>query len=107
MTIAALMFFVVFFGTIFSKRKLEPQLDLPVSEILHDEKRIPLFDTFKPWLITMAVIIVIAYVPAFIDANNNPGAGAPQFTPDNPVPVESSSAVDETKNASSTFVLKK
>ncbi len=89
MTIACLLFFVVFFGTIFSKQKEEAVLELPVSEILHDEKRIPLFDTFKPWLVTMAVILALAYVPAFIDATKNPGPGAPRFTPDNPVPVES------------------
>lgn len=89
MTIAALLFFIVFFGTIFSKKKEEPKLDFPVSEALHDEKRIPLFDTFKPWLVTMAIILVLAYVPAFINANNNPGPGAPPFTPDNPVPVQS------------------
>ena len=61
---------------------------MPVSEILHDEKRIPLFDKFKPWLVTMAVILVLAYTPALMDAVKNPGPGAPRFTPDNPVPVE-------------------
>ena len=88
MTIAALLFFVVFFGTMFGRKKDEPKLDLPVSEALHDEKRIALFDTFKPWLITMAIILVISYVPAFLSATNNPAAGAPAFTPDNPVPVQ-------------------
>ncbi len=86
MTVAGLLFFIVFFGTMLSKKKQEGELILPVSEILHDEKRVPLFDSFKPWLVTMAVIIVIAYVPAFIDANKNPGPGAPVFTPENPLP---------------------
>ncbi|HEX2605949.1 MAG TPA: cbb3-type cytochrome c oxidase subunit I, partial [Flavisolibacter sp.] len=89
MTVAALFFFIVFFGTILSKRKEEPALYLPVSEALHDEKRIPLFDTFKPWLVTMAVILVMAYVPAFLNASRNPGPAAPGFTPDNPAPVTS------------------
>ncbi|MDP4250894.1 MAG: cbb3-type cytochrome c oxidase subunit I [Bacteroidota bacterium] len=88
MTIAALLFFVVFFGTMFGRKKDEPKLDLPVSEALHDEKRIALFDTFKPWLVTMAIILVISYVPAFLSAANNPAAGAPAFAPDNPVPVQ-------------------
>jgi cytochrome c oxidase subunit 1 len=47
-----------------------------------------LFDTFKPWLVVMGVILALAYIPAFIDASKNPGPGAPQFTPDNPAPVE-------------------
>jgi cytochrome c oxidase subunit I len=88
MTIAGLLFFIVFFGTMLRRKKEEGLLELPVSEVLHDEKRIALFDTFRPWLVTMAVILVLAYVPAFIDANRNPGPGAPQFIPESPVPVE-------------------
>ncbi|HUQ96787.1 MAG TPA: cbb3-type cytochrome c oxidase subunit I [Chitinophagaceae bacterium] len=88
MTIAALLFFIVFFGTILSKQREEAVLELPVSEALHDEPRIPLFDTFKPWLVTMAAILVIAYTPALIDGVKNPGAGAPRYTPDNPTPAE-------------------
>jgi len=88
MTVAAILFFVVFFGTLFGKKKEEAVLSFPVSEILHDEKRIALFDTFKPWLIIMGIIIVLSYVPAFINANNNPGPGAPAFTPENPMPVQ-------------------
>jgi cytochrome c oxidase subunit I len=95
MTIAAILFFVVFFGTVFSKRKEEPVLEIPVSEAYHDEKRIPLFDRFKPWLVTMAVILIIAYTPALINAVNNPGKGAPRFNPDNPAPVENKSASEK------------
>ncbi len=93
MFIAGLLFFVVFFGTMFRKRTEEAVLELPVSEAYHDEKRIPLFDRFKPWLVTMAIILVLAYVPALMDAVKNPGPGAPRFTPENPTPVETKSTV--------------
>jgi cytochrome c oxidase subunit 1 len=96
MFIAATLFLVVFFGTMAKKRSEEAALELPVSESIHDEKRIPLFDSFKPWLVTMAVILVVAYVPAFIDATKNPGPGAPRFTPDNPMPVQGSPAETST-----------
>ena len=86
MFVAGMLFLVVFFGTMFRKRTYEALLEFPVSEALHDEKRIPLFDKFKPWLVAMGVVIAIAYIPAFLDATRNPGPGAPQFTPDNPVP---------------------
>lgn len=86
MFIAGMLFIIVFFGTMLRKKQEEALLDLPVSEAYHDEKRIPLFDKFKPWLVAMAIIILIAYVPAIIDANKNPGPKAPRFTPDNPVP---------------------
>ena len=88
MFIAGMLFVVVFFGTMFRKRSEEAVLDLPVSEAYHDEKRIPLFDKFKPWLVIMAIVLVIAYVPAFMNVNKNTGPKAPAFTPDNPVPIE-------------------
>ncbi|HEX2532362.1 MAG TPA: cbb3-type cytochrome c oxidase subunit I, partial [Chitinophagaceae bacterium] len=88
MALAGLLFFIVFFGTVLRKKTEEGALELPVSEAFHDEKRIPLFDRFKPWLVTMAVILVLAYVPALYDATRNPGQGAPRFNPDNPMPIE-------------------
>jgi len=96
MTVAAALFLVVFFGTMLSRRREEQVLDLPVSEALHNEKRIPLFDTFKPWLVTMGIILVVAYAPALLDASKNPGKGAPQFLPESPVPVESKAAGQKT-----------
>jgi cytochrome c oxidase subunit 1 len=106
MFIAGLLFFVVFFGTIFSKQKEEAVLELPVSEAFHDEKRIPLFDRFKPWLIAMAVILVLAYTPALLDATKNPGKGAPRFTPDNPSPIETK-ATTKLKTDNTTTIVKK
>jgi cytochrome c oxidase subunit 1 len=88
MFVAGLLFFIVFFGTILRKKDHEGVLELPVSEALHDEPRIALFDKFKPWLVTMGVILVLAYTPALMNALKNTGPGAPRFTPDNPVPAE-------------------
>lgn len=88
MFIAGMLFLVVFFGTMLRKRQEEGALEFPVSETIHNEKYIPLFNTLKPWLVTMAVLLAIAYIPAFWDATKNPGPGAPRFTPDNPIPVE-------------------
>ncbi len=89
MFIAAMLFIVIFFGTILRKKTEEGGLDIPVSEAYHDEKRVPLFDKFKPWLITMIIVILIAYIPALINVNKNSGPGAPRFTIDNPTPQES------------------
>jgi len=88
MFIAGMLFLVVFFGTMLRKKHSEGELTFPVSQVLHDEKPIPIFNTFKPWIVTMAVILAIAYIPAFLDATRNPGPGAPAFAPESPVPIE-------------------
>ncbi len=87
MFIAGTLFIVVFFGTMFRQKSKPAVLELPVSEAYHDEKRIPVFDKFKPWLIAMIVILLIAYIPALFNVAENTGPGAPAFNPDNPTPV--------------------
>lgn len=88
MFVAGMLFLVVFFGTML-KKKTEPDvLDIPVSEAYLDEKRIPIFDKFKPWLIAMVVIILLAYIPALMNVNKYSGPKAPRFNIDNPVPIE-------------------
>ena len=90
MFIAGMLFIIIFFGTMLRKKKVEGILEIPVSEAYHDEKRVPLFDNFKPWLVTMIIIILLAYVPALMNVNKNSGPGAPRFSIDNPVPETSS-----------------
>lgn len=86
MFIAGMLYFVVFFGTFFGKKAETAGLDLPVSEAYHDEKMVPLFNGFRPWIIVMIVIILIAYVPALVDVLSNSGPGAPPHLPHNPLP---------------------
>jgi cytochrome c oxidase subunit 1 len=86
---AGFLYFIVFFGTFFSKRVQEPRIDFPISEVYHTEKRVPIFDTFRPWLIAMAIILFMAYMPAIMDALNNNGKKAPPYLPTDPSPVMS------------------
>ena len=87
MFIAGMLFLVVFFGTILRKKSVEGKLEIPVSEAYHDEKRIPIFDRFKPWIVTMIIVLLLAYVPALLNVNKNSGPKAPPYNTDNPVPV--------------------
>ncbi|MFB6456867.1 cbb3-type cytochrome c oxidase subunit I [Chitinophaga sp. Hz27] len=87
MFVAGFLYFIVFFGTFFSKRSMEPVIAFPDSESLHEEKRIPVLDTFRPWLLLMGLIIFLAYLPAISDALNNTGKKAPPYLPTNPTPV--------------------
>jgi cytochrome c oxidase subunit 1 len=88
MFVAGMMYIIIFFGTILRKKKEEGMLEIPVSEAYHDEKRVPLFDKFKPWIVTMIIIILLAYIPALLNVNKNSGPGSPRYDIDNPVPIE-------------------
>jgi len=85
---SAAMYFAVVLRTVFSKRVEEPCLEFPAYEVLHDEPRIPLLDKFKPWLLVMIAVIVLAYAPAILNALSLTGAKAPPYAPDNPAPLE-------------------
>ena len=64
MTAAALLYFISFFATVFSKPLYERQLYLPVSEPLHKEKTVGILTNMKPWLVIMGALILFAYIPA-------------------------------------------
>lgn len=86
MFVAGMLFIVVFFGTLLHPKKTMGSLQLPVSETYHDEPRVILFDRFRPWIIAMIIIILLAYIPALINVTKNSGPGAPRFEPGNPIP---------------------
>jgi cytochrome c oxidase subunit I len=86
MSIAGGLFFIVFFGTFFRKTTEEKELTFPASEAYHDEKLVPLLNTFRPWLIIMILIILVAYIPALMDVLRYSGPGAPPHLPGSPVP---------------------
>jgi cytochrome c oxidase subunit 1 len=88
MTIAGLMFFIVFFATLFGKSLKAGALDLITSETYHDE-HVPAVQSFTPWLIGAALLLVIAYTPPIAQTLRSNFPGAPPYTPDNPVPITS------------------
>lgn len=86
MTIAALIYFVVFFATLFGKPAKQGALELIVSEPYHDEQ-IPAVQSLTPWLAGALLLIVVAYAPPLIQTVRSNFPGAPPYSPDNPVPL--------------------
>jgi cytochrome c oxidase subunit 1 len=86
MFIAGMLYFVVFFGTLLRKKTEVAMLDLPESEAYLDEKRVPFLDRFKPWLVIMAVVLLLAYVPALYGVYKNAAPKAPPYQINNPIP---------------------
>ncbi len=86
MAIAALIFFVVFFATLFSKSAREGTLELITSEPYHDE-HVPAVQSFPPWLAGAALLLVIAYAPPLTQTIRSHFPGAPPYSPDSPLPL--------------------
>jgi cytochrome c oxidase subunit 1 len=86
MTIAALIFFIVFFATLFTRSTRQGALELVVSEPYHDED-VRAVQSFTPWLIGAALLLVIAYTPPIVQTLRSNFPGAPPYTPDRPTPI--------------------
>lgn len=64
MGLAALLYFIAFFSTAFSKSTEIPSVELPEAEELHEEKPIALLHNMKPWIIASVVLTLITYIPS-------------------------------------------
>jgi len=89
MTIAALIFFIVFFATLFGRSTRTGALELIVSEPYHDEQ-VRAVQSFTPWLAGAALLLVIAYAPPIAQTLRSNFPGARAYTPDRPTPVSAS-----------------
>lgn len=87
MTVAFVMYVASMIATIIGKKVREEIIEFPVSEPLHEEKPVAILQSFKPWLILMGLVIVLAYVPALMDVFKYTGKGAEPYAPNNPVPI--------------------
>jgi cytochrome c oxidase subunit 1 len=96
MTIAACMYFAVFFKTLFSKKVYEDGLvELPETEAYHDEENIGVFRNFTPWVIAALVIIAFAYYGPIKNAIDNNVKSSPTYLPGTPTPLQHNSGDTE------------
>jgi len=86
MTVAALMFFIVFFVTLFSRSRRTGKLELLVSQAYHDEN-VRAVQSFTPWLAGAALLLFVAYTPPIVQTLRSNFPGAAPFTPDRPTPL--------------------
>jgi hypothetical protein len=80
------MFFIVFFATLFGKSTKQGALELIVAEPYHDEQ-VRAVQSFTPWLIGAALLLVIAYTPPIAQTLRSNFPGARPYTPDRPTPI--------------------
>jgi cytochrome c oxidase subunit 1 len=81
---AALLYFISFFATATGKKTMEPVIELPESEELHEEKPIPLLLNMRPWIIVSAILILFTYIPALISVFKYSAPVRNKFQVENP-----------------------
>jgi cytochrome c oxidase subunit 1 len=82
---AMLLYFVVFFGTLFARRVREAHLEFPVAEAYHDEP-VRALNRLAPWVATAVVLIVLSYTPVLYDVLRSSFQKAPAYLPEYNVP---------------------
>jgi cytochrome c oxidase subunit I len=95
MTLAFVFYSISLFATIFSKKVNEAKVEFDVTEPLHDEPKLKFLSNMRPWLVTMFVIIFLAYVPAILDVLRFTGPGSPRYNHDNPLPENQVKPADQ------------
>ncbi|MGL4346537.1 MAG: cbb3-type cytochrome c oxidase subunit I [Chitinophagaceae bacterium] len=91
MTGSMLVYFIVFFKTLFSKSVNESNvIEFPEIELIHPEKKISIFQKYTPWVIILILAIIISYTPAIIQTTQTTVKDAPGFMPNSPTPISSS-----------------
>jgi cytochrome c oxidase subunit 1 len=77
--ISGLLFYANMVGTVFSKKTLEEPIEMPVAEPYQPETVPNWLDSWKPWIATTVVLILVAYTPVLIYLFGNLNATSPGF----------------------------
>ena len=78
--VAAVMYFVVILGTVFSKKAPVAVPEVPVAEPEVPATRTPAWlDNYKLWILISVVLVIIGYGPILINMFANINLTAPGF----------------------------
>ncbi len=81
LTISGALFFTVMLGTVFSRKRLEKPIEMPVAEALNPEPAPAFLDSWRPWIVLTVALIIIAYGPILVDLISNLNMTSP------PIPI--------------------
>jgi cytochrome c oxidase subunit 1 len=78
--ISGLLFFGNMLGTVLHKKRVTTPVEMPVAEPMEPEPIPSWLDTWRPWVVTTIVLILIAYGPVLINLISNINLTSPGFT---------------------------
>lgn len=82
MTLAFVFYIIPFFATLLAPATEPDGITYPETDVIHEERKIAIFHTFKPWVALMIVLIFLAYIPALYQSMKNTGKKAVPVNPD-------------------------
>ncbi|MFQ5398293.1 MAG: cbb3-type cytochrome c oxidase subunit I [Anaerolineae bacterium] len=77
--ISGLLFYMNILGTVFSKKKLEAAIEMPVAEPYEPTPAPALLDNWRPWLVLTVALILVSYGPILFDMISNLSLTSPGF----------------------------
>jgi cytochrome c oxidase subunit 1 len=75
--ISGLLFFGNMLGTVLHKKRLETPVEMPIAEPLDPVPAPAWLDSWRPWLVTAVVLILIAYGPVLFTMITNMNLTSP------------------------------
>lgn len=77
--ISGLLFYTNMVGTVFSKKTLTEEIEMPVAEP-YDEAPAPAWlDTWRPWVVATIVLVLVSYGPLLVNLIANLNLTSPGF----------------------------
>ncbi len=77
--ISGLLFYTNMLGTVFSKKTLTEEIEMPVAEPLEAHPAPAWLDSWRPWVVATLVLIVVSYGPILVYLISNLNLTSPGF----------------------------
>ena len=77
--VSGLLFYTNMLGTVFSKKTLTEEIEMPVAEPLDDHPAPAWLDTWRPWVVATLVLILVSYGPLLVNLISNLNLTSPGF----------------------------
>ena len=77
--VSGLLFYTNMLGTVFSKKTLTEEIEMPVAEPLEAHPSPAWLDTWRPWVVATFVLILVSYGPLLVNLISNLNLTSPGF----------------------------
>jgi cytochrome c oxidase subunit I len=78
--VSGLLFYTNMLGTVFSKKRLTEEIEMPVAEPMDNNHPAPAWlDTWRPWVVATLLLILVSYGPILVYLISNLNLTSPGF----------------------------